>query len=72
MPLGDYDAALVCTPDDAKIELLTYLLGNGKHVLVEKPLLAPDNTALERLAALAKGASATPPTTTASSRISCA
>jgi scyllo-inositol 2-dehydrogenase (NADP+) len=52
--LDTYDAALVCTPDDAKDELLTYLLGNGKHVLVEKPLLAPDNTALERLAALAK------------------
>jgi predicted dehydrogenase len=54
IPLDTYDAALVCTPDDAKDELLTYLLGNGKHVLVEKPLLAPDNTALERLAALAK------------------
>jgi scyllo-inositol 2-dehydrogenase (NADP+) len=54
IPADAYDAALVCTPDDAKDELLTYLLGNGKHVLVEKPLLARDNTALERLAALAK------------------
>jgi len=49
-----YDAALVCTPDDAKIELLTELLGSGKHVLVEKPLLAADNAALQRLAALAR------------------
>ncbi len=34
VPLADYDAALVCVPDEAKLELLTYLLGNGKHVLV--------------------------------------
>lgn len=53
VPLGNYDAALVCTPDAAKIELLTYLLENGKHVLVEKPLLAVDTASLERLAALA-------------------
>lgn len=54
VPLASYDAALVCTPDEAKIELLTHLLANGKHVLVEKPLLAPDNSALEKLAATAK------------------
>ena len=59
VPLGDYDAALVCTPDEAKIELLTYLLGRGKHALVEKPLLAPDNAALERLAGLARQRRAT-------------
>lgn len=54
IPLADYDAALVCTPDEVKIELLTYLLGNGKHVLVEKPLFAPTNDELVALAALAK------------------
>jgi scyllo-inositol 2-dehydrogenase (NADP+) len=54
VPVDAYDAALVCTPDIAKIELLTTLLGNGKHVLVEKPLLGADNSDLERLAALAK------------------
>jgi len=53
VPLGDYDAALICTPDEAKIELLTYLLGHGKHALVEKPLLAAHNATLERVAALA-------------------
>ena len=40
IPLGDFDAALLCTPDSVKIELLTYLLGHGKHALVEKPLLS--------------------------------
>lgn len=54
VPLGTYDAALVCTPDDAKIELLTHLLSNGKHLLVEKPLLAPDNSSLETLAKVAR------------------
>ena len=53
VPLGSYDAALVCTPDDVKIELLNYLLGHGKHVLVEKPLLAPD-PALTQIKALAR------------------
>ncbi len=57
--LASYDAALVCTPDSAKDEVLAYLLGNGKHVLVEKPLLAEGgDAALLRLKALAhsKGA----------------
>jgi predicted dehydrogenase len=40
VPLGSYDGALVCTPDAPKPALLTYLLSNGKHVLVEKPLHA--------------------------------
>ncbi len=39
VPLADYEAALVCTPDQAKLAVLHYLLGNSKHVLVEKPLL---------------------------------
>jgi len=54
VPIGDYDAALVCTPDDPKLELLTYLSENGKHVLVEKPLLARETAVLERLAERAR------------------
>ena len=54
VPLGSYDAALVCTPDEPKIELLSYLVGNGKHVLVEKPLWAPDDSQLTSLEALAR------------------
>jgi predicted dehydrogenase len=52
VPLGSFDAALVCTPDAPKVELLAYLLGHGKHVLVEKPLTAADAIELERLKAL--------------------
>ncbi len=54
VPLSSFDAALVCTPDEAKIELLTYLLGHGKHVLVEKPLLAADTGELRRLEQIAQ------------------
>ncbi len=50
--LNTYDAALVCTPDDVKIGLLTYLLSNRKHLLVEKPLFGAteDLIKLKRLA----------------------
>src|SRR5438128_2404256 len=54
VPLGSYDAALVCTPDDVKIGLLTYLLSNGKHVLVEKPLFAEAEKDLLGLKALSE------------------
>lgn len=52
VPLDSYDAALVCTPDEPKVALLTYLLGHGKHVLVEKPLVASDDAELEGLKVL--------------------
>jgi scyllo-inositol 2-dehydrogenase (NADP+) len=54
VPLGDYDAALVCTPDETKLGLLTHLLGNRKHALVEKPLFADDTADLRRLKSLAE------------------
>jgi len=40
LALSEFDAAIVCTPDQSKLEILRYLLSNNKHVLVEKPLLA--------------------------------
>ena len=54
IPLSDYDAALVCIPDEPKVEILTYLLTNGKHVLVEKPLWAAEDREIERLEQLAR------------------
>ncbi len=54
VPLGSYDAALVCTPDESKIGLLTYLLSNRKHLLVEKPLFAEHSAALVALKNLAE------------------
>jgi len=53
VPVADYDAALVCTPDGVKLPLLTHLLGHGKHVLVEKPLIAESDADLARLRDLA-------------------
>lgn len=53
VPSDRFDAALVCTPEAAKDETLARLLADGKHVLVEKPLLLPRPRllALESLAA---------------------
>ena len=51
--LDAYDAAMLCVPDEPKIDLISYLLQHGKHVLLEKPLLSMEAKALKRLQALA-------------------
>lgn len=53
VPLAAYDAALVCIPDEPKADVLSYLLSQGKHVLVEKPLWAKDEEDIVRLERLA-------------------
>ena len=54
VPPDGYDAALVCTPDEPKVKILTYLLGRGKHVLVEKPLHAASEDELDAIEVLAR------------------
>lgn len=54
VPLSSYDAALCCIPDEPKLEVLSWLLGRGKHVLVEKPLWCPSDGDLAGLEALAR------------------
>ena len=54
VPVDSYDGALVCTPDEPKLEILEHLLTHGKHVLVEKPLFAADAAAIDRLEATAR------------------
>lgn len=49
VPLDIFDAALCCVPDEPKIEILSYLVANGKHALVEKPLWAAEDSAISRL-----------------------
>jgi hypothetical protein len=66
VPLGNYDAALACIPDKPKVAVLQFLLGNGKHVLIEKPRWAPEDRDIE------VARSATQPTIIALSRILCA
>lgn len=53
VPLDSFDAAIVSTPDAPKLEFLRYLIRHGKHVLVEKPLLARDPQQIVALADLA-------------------
>lgn len=54
VPLADYDAALLCVPDELKETLLRFLLSNGKHALVEKPLLTTDDGIISELEGLAR------------------
>lgn len=54
VPLASYDAVLACIPDAPKQDMLSYLLANRKHVLVEKPLWTEDHTAIESLQKLAR------------------
>lgn len=56
VPLNDFDAALVCTPDSAKTELIKYLLENRKHILVEKPLLEINGESIGTLVDLSRSA----------------
>lgn len=53
VPLGDFDFALCCVPDDAKCDIIEYLLTNKKHVLVEKPLSFKNPEKILTLEALA-------------------
>ena len=54
VPLNTFDAAFVCTPNGAKLDIVRYLLSNGKHVLVEKPLLASDGEEIRLVAEMAR------------------
>ncbi len=54
-PPHRYDAAILAVPNPAKLELLEFFLGLGKHVLAEKPLLFPDRAAAEQLDRTARG-----------------
>jgi predicted dehydrogenase len=54
VPPDAFDAAVLAIPDADKIDLATYLLEQGKHVLIEKPLLLPDQATARRLERLAR------------------
>jgi predicted dehydrogenase len=49
VPAGDYDAAVLATPNDVKLDYLVDLLALGKATLVEKPLLLGDRAGAEAL-----------------------
>lgn len=54
VPHDAYDAALLCIPDEPKMEIISYLLDHKKHLLVEKPLFSADTTNLHKLKTLAE------------------
>jgi len=45
----DYNAVLLCTPDNVKFKILKNILNNKKHVLVEKPLFVKSEEELLEL-----------------------
>jgi scyllo-inositol 2-dehydrogenase (NADP+) len=53
-PADRYDAAVLAVPNHVKIPQLEFLLDRGKHVLVEKPLVFPDESVAARLAQTAR------------------
>lgn len=53
-PPDRYDAVLLATPNSVKLDLLERFLRLRKHVLVEKPLLFPDEDAARRMEAVAR------------------
>lgn len=57
-PVDSFDAAILSTPDALKLNLAEYLISKGKHVLVEKPLLAHDDSRITELAGLARSTGA--------------
>ncbi|MEW6235192.1 MAG: Gfo/Idh/MocA family oxidoreductase [Candidatus Omnitrophota bacterium] len=53
-PPEKFDAVILSGPNHVKIEQLTHFLKLRKHVLVEKPLLFPDDFAASELKSLSK------------------
>jgi predicted dehydrogenase len=49
VPVNSYDAVLACIPDEPKLDLVRYCIGNGKHILVEKPLWTPQDEDIQQL-----------------------
>ena len=58
VPVASFDAAILSIPDTLKLGLAEYLISKGKHVLVEKPLLARDGRQIAELAKLARSTGA--------------
>ena len=58
VPDASYDAVVLATPNTGKLDYLTRFLSAGKHVLVEKPLLFPDEDTAAALAQTAEDSGA--------------
>lgn len=56
VPAESYDAALLCIPDEPKLKLMMDLVRQGKHLLVEKPVLG-DNAGIQCVIDAAKATS---------------
>ena len=50
---AEYEAVLICVPDEEKFNLIQFCIKNKKHVLVEKPLWGPSEAELKEIETLA-------------------
>ena len=50
---AEYEAVLICVPDEEKINLIRFCIKNKKHVLVEKPLWGTSGVELAEIETLA-------------------
>ena len=50
---AEYEAVLICVPDEEKINLIRFCIKNKKHVLVEKPLWGTSEAELAEIETLA-------------------
>lgn len=54
VPLDIFDAALVCTPENLKSDICSYLISHSKHILCEKPLTVSSIEELNELETLSR------------------
>jgi predicted dehydrogenase len=54
VPLDIFDAAIISTPNQCKIDILKYLISKKKHILVEKPMLFDNVDKAEELYKMAQ------------------
>tara|TARA_A100001011_G_scaffold399481_1_gene508322 strand:+ start:134 stop:1039 length:906 start_codon:yes stop_codon:yes gene_type:complete len=53
VPLKDYDTALICVPEEKKINLIKFCIKNKKNILVEKPLISKKVDEIRKIERLA-------------------
>lgn len=54
VPLDIYDLAYVCCPDNYKEEIISFLVENKKHILIEKPLFPINLNFLNKIDRISK------------------
>ena len=54
VPLNSYNSAIICVPDNQKINIMEYCIKNKKDILVEKPILFKNSAQAKKIGKLSK------------------